>query len=285
MEVILGKKAGFCGGVINSVTKSIDLLKDNKDLFCLGEIVHNKQVVSSLEEKGMTFIDSLDEVKDGSKVVIRAHGVPKEVYEEAEKRNIHLFDLTCPKVLLIHKEAEDLVKDGYYVILIGKADHPEIIGTISYCNEDSLIIENQHDVDKAVEFVLNKGYKKVALLCQTTYSLNKFFELEDILKEKFEGLDFKILNTICNATELRQKETEELSKQVDAMIIIGGKNSSNTTKLYEIAEKNTKTYLIETVDDLDDSIFKYDVVGVTAGASTPKESIDDVLAYLNKEKL
>ena len=169
--------------------------------------------------------------------------------------------------------------------MIGKKDHPEIIGTISYCNDNSMIIENQQDVDKAVDFVLNSGFEKVALLCQTTYSLNKFFEIEDILKEKFESLDFKILNTICNATELRQKETEELSKQVDAMVIIGGKNSSNTTKLYEIAEHNTKTYLIETVDDLDESIFNYNVVGVTAGASTPKESIDDVLYYLNKEKL
>ena len=285
MEVILGKKAGFCGGVINSVTKSIDLLKNNKDLYCLGEIVHNRQVVSDLEKRGMTFVESLDELEDGSKVVIRAHGVPKEVYEEAEKRNIQLFDLTCPKVLLVHKEADDFVKDGYYVILIGKKDHPEIIGTISYCNDDSLIIENQHNVDKVVDFVLNKGYKKVALLCQTTYSLNKFLEIEAILKDKFKELDFKILNTICNATELRQKDTEELSKKVDAMIIIGGKNSSNTTKLYEIASNNTKTYLIETVADLDDSIFEYDVVGVTAGASTPEESINEVVDFLNKEKL
>ena len=285
MNIILGKKAGFCGGVINSVNKSNELLDKYNDLYCLGEIVHNKQVVQSLEDKGMTFVESLSEVKDGSNVVIRAHGVPKSVYEEAGRRNINLFDLTCPKVLLIHKEAEDLVNDGYYIILVGKKDHPEIIGTISYCNEDSLIIENQQDVDNVVEFVLNKGYKRVALLCQTTYSLSKFKEIEEMLKIDFKDLDFKIINTICNATELRQKETEELSREVDAMIIIGGKNSSNTKKLYEIASSNTVTYLIETVDELDDSIFEYENVGVMAGASTPKESIDDVITYLNNRKL
>ncbi len=285
MNIILGKKAGFCGGVINSVNKSNELLDKYNNLYCLGEIVHNTRVVKSLENKGMTFIESLDEVEDGSNVVIRAHGVAKEIYEEAERRNITLLDLTCPKVLLIHKEAEDLVKDGYYIILVGKKDHPEIIGTISYCNEDSLIIESQRDVDKLVEYVINKGINKVALLCQTTYSMSKFKEIEEMLNNSFKDIEFKVVNTICNATELRQTETEELSKQVDAMVIIGGKNSSNTKKLYEIAEANTKTYLIETVDELDSSIFEYENVGVMAGASTPKESIDEVIEYLNKEKL
>ena len=285
MNIILGKKAGFCGGVINSVNKSNELLDEYNNLYCLGEIVHNTRVVKSLEDKGMTFIESLDEVKDGSNVVIRAHGVAKNIYEEAERRNITLLDLTCPKVLLIHKEAEDLVKDGYYIILVGKKDHPEIIGTISYCNEDSLIIESQQDVDKVVEYVINKGINKVALLCQTTYSMSKFKEIEEMLNNSFKDIEFKVVNTICNATELRQTETEELSKQVDAMVIIGGKNSSNTKKLYEIAEANTKTYLVETVDELDPSILEYDNVGVMAGASTPKESIDEVIEYLNKEKL
>ncbi len=285
MNIILGKKAGFCGGVINSVNKSNELLDKYNNLYCLGEIVHNTRVVKSLEDKGMTFIESLDEVKDGSNVVIRAHGVAKSIYEEAERRNITLLDLTCPKVLLIHKEAEDLVKNGYYIILVGKKDHPEIIGTISYCNEDSLIIESQQDVDKVVEYVINKGLNKVALLCQTTYSMSKFKEIEEMLNNSFKDIEFKVVNTICNATELRQTETEELSKQVDAMVIIGGKNSSNTKKLYEIAEANTKTYLIETVDELDSSIFEYENVGVMAGASTPKESIDEVIEYLNKEKL
>ena len=285
MNIILGKKAGFCGGVINSVNKSNELLDEYNNLYCLGEIVHNTRVVKSLEDKGMTFIESLDEVKDGSNVVIRAHGVAKSIYEEAERRNITLLDLTCPKVLLIHKEAEDLVKDGYYIILVGKKDHPEIIGTISYCNEDSLIIESQQDVDKVVEYVINKGINKVALLCQTTYSMSKFKEIEKMLNNSFKDIEFKVVNTICNATELRQTETEELSKQVDAMVIIGGKNSSNTKKLYEIAEANTKTYLVETVNELDPSILEYETVGVMAGASTPKESIDEVIEYLNKEKL
>ncbi len=285
MNIILGKKAGFCGGVINSVNKSNELLDKYNNLYCLGEIVHNTRVVKSLEDKGMTFIESLDEVKDGSNVVIRAHGVAKSIYEEAERRNITLLDLTCPKVLLIHKEAEDLVKNGYYIILVGKKDHPEIIGTISYCNEDSLIIESQQDVDKVVEYVINKGLNKVALLCQTTYSMSKFKEIEEMLNNSFKDIEFKVVNTICNATELRQTETEELSKQVDAMVIIGGKNSSNTKKLYEIAEANTKTYLVETVDELDPSVLEYETVGVMAGASTPKESIDEVIEYLNKEKL
>ena len=282
MEIILGKRAGFCGGVINSVTKSNDLLNEYHNLYCLGEIVHNKVVVNHLEEKGMKFINSLDEVEDGSKVVIRAHGVPKEIYEEATKRKIELFDLTCPKVLLIHQEAEELVNNGYYVVVVGKKDHPEIIGTISYCNKDSIIIEDVSEVDSTIEYISNNHKDKVAVLSQTTYSVSKFLEIEKSFKEKLHGVDLKILNTICNATELRQQETDEMSKNVDAMIIIGGKNSSNTKKLYEVADKNTKTYIIETVEDLTDDIFQYNKVGVMAGASTPKESIDEVLDFLNK---
>lgn len=281
MEIIVGKRAGFCGGVVNSVTKTQKLLDKEGKMYCLGEIVHNKQVVNSLKDKGLTVISSLDEVSDGSKVIIRAHGVAKSIYEEAASRNIELFDLTCPNVLKIHEKIESYVDNGYYVILVGNKNHPEVIGSLGFCNSDSLVIEDVDDTVAVINYIKLKEFKKVALFCQTTYSLEKFNKIEAILKEKLNDIDLKIMNTICNATELRQKETLELAKKVDAMIIIGGSNSSNTLKLFEIASKVCKSFLIETVDDIDFELNKDWKVGVMAGASTPKESIEDVIEYLN----
>lgn len=284
MGIILGKTAGFCGGVLNSVTKAQKYVSENDKVYCLGELVHNQQVVDKLKAEGLVFINSLDEVEDGSKVIIRAHGVPKDVYDIAKKRKIELYDLTCPKVLKIHNEAINYVNDGYYIVLIAHKDHPEVLGTISFCDNDSFIVEKLEDINSCIESIEKSLKKKVAILAQTTYSVDLFHEISELIKDKL-GVDYAILinNTICNATELRQKEVKEMAEDVEAMIIIGGKNSSNTQKLFNISsEKCPNSYLIETVDDLSEDIGKFKKVGVMAGASTPKESIDEVINYLNR---
>ena len=281
MNIVVGKLAGFCGGVINSVSKTDKLLEDGIKTYCLGELVHNKQVVDKLKDKGLVFIDTLEEVEDGSRVIIRAHGVTKETYELAKKKNLDIIDLTCPNVLRIHEKAIKLVEDDFFIVLIAQKDHPEAIGTISFCGKDSVILEDKNGISEVVRLFKNSGKNKLAVISQTTYSMLKFEELVEELKNQLNDYEINIDNTICSATELRQKETSKLSEEVDAMIIIGGKNSSNTKKLYDIASSKCKnTYIVETIDDLKEDMSVFDIVGVMAGASTPKESIDEVVDYL-----
>lgn len=280
MKISIGKLAGFCGGVTNSVNKSYKLLDEYDNLYCLGELVHNQQVVDELESKGIKFVDSLDEVPQGSRVIIRAHGVPVSIYEEAKERELELFDLTCPKVLAIHDLAKNLVNDGNYIVLVAQKDHPEAIGTISFCGEYSTIVECVEDVDNLRSLFSDSKLDKLAIICQTTFSVKKFKEICDEIGKVIDNVE--VHDTICNATSMRQQETEEISRSVDAMIIIGGANSSNTKKLYEIAKNNNdNTFIVQTVDELKDNDFsKYEHIGVMAGASTPKKSIDEVIEYL-----
>lgn len=284
MEILVGKTAGFCYGVKRAIDGAKSEIKKTKDpIYCLGEIVHNKQVVEELENEGITFIEDIKDAKGNT--IIRAHGVPEEIYKEAEKRNIEIKDYTCPNVLKIHKIAEEYSKKGYYVFLCGSKKHPENIGTKSYCKENSYIIEKEDDTLKALEKLEKTGIKKLLLISQTTYSLEKLYIIEEIIKNELpKNIELVVKNTICKATELRQKETEELSKKVDSMIIIGGKNSSNTKKLYEIASKNCKnTICIETKDELKKELYKdSEKIGIMAGASTPQKSIDEVVNFFNK---
>lgn len=284
MEILVGKTAGFCYGVKRAIDGAKSEIKESKkQIYCLGEIVHNKQVIEELENEGITFIEDIKDAK--GKIIIRAHGVPDEIYKEAEKNNIELKDYTCPNVLKIHKIAEEYSKKGYYVFLCGSKKHPENIGTISYCKENLYIIEKEDDTLKALEKLEKTGIKKLLLISQTTYSLEKFYIIEEIIKNELpRNIDLVVKNTICKATELRQKETEEISKKVDSMIIIGGKNSSNTKKIYEIALKNCKnTICIETKEELKKESYKdSEKIGIMAGASTPQKSIDEVVNLLNK---
>ena len=281
MNIVVGKLAGVCGGVINSVSKTDKLLEDGIKTYCLGELVHNKQVVDKLKDKGLAFIDTLEEVEDGSRVIIRAHGVTKETYELAKKKKLDIIDLTCPNVLRIHEKAIKLVEEDFFIVLIAQKDHPEAIGTISFCGKDSVILEDKNGISEVVRLFKNSSKNKVAVISQTTYSMLKFDELVEELKNQLNDYEINIDNTICSATELRQKETSKLATEVDAMIIIGGKNSSNTKKLYDIASSKCKnTYIVETIDDLKEDMSIFDIVGVMAGASTPKESIDEVVDYL-----
>lgn len=281
MEYIVGKTAGFCFGVRNAVEKAKESLEVEKEMCCLGEIVHNKDVVSELEDMGMEFIESIDENVSGKTTIIRAHGVSKEIYDIAESRNIKLIDLTCPFVLKIHKMVDEAQKNGNYIFVVGAKKHPETIGTAGFCGDNYSVIEQEEDIDEAINSLLNSGIKKLFVVVQTTFNMEKFNCFSEIIKNKLENKDVfvEIQNTICLATKERQDETAKISKEVDYMIVIGGKNSSNTKKLYEISKANCdKTICIESYKEIDtDDLRNSKKVGIMAGASTPKSSIDKVI--------
>lgn len=286
MEIILGKTAGFCYGVKRAVEGAKNELNNEEKVNCLGEIVHNKQVIKQLEERGMSFIDNINQAEN--KVIIRAHGVPKDVYIYAQHEQIDVKDYTCPNVLKIHEIVEKYSNNGYYIFLCGSEHHPENIGTVSYCGNNYYVVENEKGVKKALKKFQNSRMNKVLLISQTTYSVEKFIVIRNILEKKLpKNVELIVKNTICKATELRQKETEEISNRVEYMIIIGGKNSSNTRKLYEIAKENCKNSIcIETKNELDMIVVnKYKSIGIMAGASTPEESIKDVVNEIKENNL
>lgn len=285
MEIVVGKNAGFCYGVKRAVDGAKEELKNKTgDICCLGEIVHNKDVVKSLEEQGMKFIESISDARETT--IIRAHGVPQEVYKKASELNINIKDYTCPKVLKIHEIAEQYVQKDFYIMLTGSKKHPETIGTISFCGNNYFVIENEEMLETAIhQFNLAK-IKKLLLISQTTFSVEKFSRIKDKITNLIsKDVDFIVKNTICPATKIRQEEVAELSKQVDKMIIIGGKNSSNTKKLFEVAKKFCENSIcIENERELDLGFFKEtDKVGIMAGASTPQESIEAVKKSLEKD--
>lgn len=283
MEIIIGKTAGFCFGVSNAVNKTEEQLKNKNNVFCLGELVHNKQVTSELESKGLIVIDNIEKAKQN--VIIRAHGEPKETYIKAKKLELDILDLTCPKVLKIHKIAEEYADNGFYILLVGQKNHPEAIGTISYCGENSEVIEKEEDIENALNNFYSKNLSKLLVIAQTTFSLEKFNNIVLLIKEKINTqiIELEIKRTICDATKLRQEETKELAQKVDVMIIVGGKHSSNTNKLYQISKQYCKnSILIETKGELDvKDVKKFQKIGIMAGASTPKKSIETVVEMLN----
>ena len=273
--VEVGKTAGFCGGVSLCIKRLNEEIDINDVVYCLGEVVHNKDVVSDFEEKGVIFVDCLDDIPDGSIVAFRAHGVVKSIYEDAEKRGMRIVDLTCPKVFNIRNIVKPYLDDAY-VILIAQKTHPEALSTISFCGDNSCIVEDISDLD------LSKmnNFSRVVVIAQTTFNEKKFLEYCDIIKNKFNG-EVIVNNTICNATHIRQEETKDMAKNKDTMIIIGGKNSSNTRKLYDISsEFCTNTLICENIFDLDVSKV-FGNIGIMAGASTPKNVIDEVFKAVN----
>lgn len=290
ISIEVGKNAGFCGGVNLCVKRLEELTDKYNDLYCLGDIVHNPQVIEHFKNKGLNIVNNIDDVM-GDKLVIRAHGAPKEVYDIANERNIKIYDLTCPKVLNIRKVVQKYINDDTFIVLVAQKNHAEAIGTISFCGNNSCIVENIDELNNLiVNLKDNNNIKDVVLISQTTFNEKFFLEYCEIIKK---GLGSKINviinNTICNATSIRQKEVESLAKNKDCMIIIGGRKSSNTKKLYDISlNVCDNTILIENVEELDiDQIKQYSSFGITAGASTPKETIEEVvkeIKELNKSK-
>ena len=281
MEIIVGKTSGFCLGVANTVKRAYEELeKSNERLFCLGEIVHNERVVDELSRKGMVFVQNVDDAPNGSRLIIRAHGEPKETYEIAKQKSLNLIDLTCGKIKVIRSKIEKANGEAF-IVLIGKKQHPETIGTISFAN-NGMIVENEEDFEELKEKVKKSSLNKIKILSQTTFNEEKFNELSNKINEYFPNYEVDIDNTICNATHERQEETKEIAKQVDYMKIIGGKNSSNTKELYNVAKDFCKNVaLIQDVKDLaNESLNNYSRIGIIAGASTSESSINEVVEFL-----
>ena len=278
MEVVLAKSSGFCFGVKRAVDRVYELLAENKKIYTYGPIVHNDDVVADLEEKGVKVLNTkeeLTELTEGS-VVIRAHGVPKEIYEIMEQKNIECIDATCPFVKRIHKIVEKESAEGRRIIVIGNAKHPEVEGIRGWCKTPATVIESR---EEALQFNGSKD-DKYCVVSQTTFNYKKFQELVEIFQKK--GYDIIVANTICSATEERQKEASELAAKADVMIVIGGTHSSNTRKLYELCKSECEnTYYIQTLADLQLELpNSVELVGITAGASTPNKIIEEVQNYV-----
>ena len=278
MEVILAKTAGFCFGVKRAVdTVYKEAGKEN--VYTYGPIIHNEQVVSDLEKKGVSVLRTKEELEHLEKgtVIIRSHGVAKEIYDLIEKKGLTLVDATCPFVKKIHKVVQKASEEGKEIIIVGSAEHPEVEGIRGWCNGKVEIIANMEDVK---EMTLSEP---ACLVSQTTFNYKKFKDLVEIISQK--GYDIEVCNTICNATEERQMEAKSIAANVDAMIVIGDKHSSNSQKLFEISNKECKnTFFVQTLKDLDlkpfESIGK---VGITAGASTPQKIIKEVHASMTEK--
>lgn len=280
MEVIVGKTSGFCFGVDNAVKGAQKVIKDNGSVYCLGEIIHNEQVIKSLEDYGMITVDNLNDIPEGEKVIFRAHGEAKKVYEMAEKKNLKIFDFTCPKVKAIHMKVQR-EKENSFIIIIGKKNHPEIIGTKGFAGENSYVVESEDDILDAYMEYEKTNLGRVYVFSQTTFSSSKFDKIVEEIQTNFYEADVFVDKTICDSTENRQQETRELSKKVNKIIIIGGKNSSNTKELAKVAEENcNQVYLVQTVDDLNGVEFSSeDKIGIMAGASTPEKSIEQIVDF------
>ena len=283
MNIIIGKNSGFCAGVKYTVTKAEkELDKEKNGLDCLGEIIHNNQVIDILSKKGLRTIDSIENAKN--KVIIRAHGVSKDVYNYAKENKIELIDLTCPNVLKIHDQVQKYSNDNYFIFLLGIKNHPETIGTYSFCSKNCYLIENISDIDDAIINLKNSNLKNLLIISQTTFSVKLFDEIvSEVLKRIGKDYNIHVEKSICNATDLRQQEAKEISSKVDLMIIIGGKNSSNTKKLYEVSKINCENVIhIETKNDLDAGFIKnFKNIGIIAGASTPDFIINEVVDFCN----
>lgn len=281
MEVILAKSRGFCFGVKRAVDTVYGQIGKTGKLYTYGDIVNNEEVVGDLKMKGVSVINDMEELKQAEKgtVIIRAHGVGKAVYEAIEKEGFTLMDATCPFVKRIHKIVEEESKKGTQIVVIGNPAHPEVVGIAGWCHSPAIILETIEEAEK----IALKGAQNVCIVSQTTFNYNKFQELVEIINKK--GYDIIVLNTICNATEERQTEAAEIARDVDAMIVIGGRNSSNTQKLFEICKNEcNNTYYIQTVKDLDITCFEsIDSVGITAGASTPNKIIEEVQKNVRNE--
>ncbi len=276
MEVVVAKTAGFCFGVqraVDQVYKQIG--EPGNRVYTYGPIVHNDEVVADLREKGVEVLNSLDELEkleEGGTVVIRAHGVGRKVYELLDRPGIRLVDATCPFVKKIHRIVGEQQALGRRVVIVGDPKHPEVQGIRGWGDGRTLVIQ---DAGELGSLPVSPG-EPLSIVAQTTFNYNKFQELVEKFKKK--GYDINVLNTICNATQERQVEAKRIASAVDAMIVIGGRNSSNTQKLYEICQKECKnTYFIQTLGDFNpECVNSVRNVGITAGASTPKQIIEEV---------
>lgn len=274
MKIIVDSNAGFCFGVKNAVTKTLETIEESgqKKVLTYGPLIHNKQVTEDLQKRGVVEINDLsDDIDSDSLLIIRSHGLPKSVFDEINAKGLKYINCTCPYVSRIHKIVQEKYKDGYKILIAGDNKHPEVIGINGWCHNEAIVLDDEKMVDKL------PYYDKICLVAQTTFSKNLWHRIKERVKDKFN--EAEIFDTICSATENRQKSVAELAEKVDVMLVIGGFNSSNTKKLYEISKNICpETYHIETAEDLPkEKLMKAGTIGITAGASTPDWIIKEVI--------
>ena len=281
MEITVAKSAGFCFGVKRAVDSVYKELEENSGkIYTFGPIIHNEQVVEDLNKRGIEVIDTVEqlkEIKEGT-VVIRSHGVAKEIYDILEQQKLKMVDATCPFVKKIHNIVLDESNNGKTIIIIGNDNHPEVEGIKGWVNGEVIVINKEEQIEK----LSLPEQTKACIVSQTTFNHNKFKYLVEIIRKK--GYDITVVNTICNATHVRQVEAQKISSKVDGMIVIGGKNSSNTQKLYDICRNECEnTFYVQTVKDLNlHELKSLKSIGITAGASTPKKIIEEVQKLCQK---
>ena len=279
MEVNLAKTAGFCFGVRRAVDKVYEEA-GKEQVYTYGPIIHNSEVVSDLEQRGIKVLHSREELEKISEctVIIRSHGEAKDIYELIRQKGLHLVDATCPFVLKIHRIVEKASAEGKQILIIGSAEHPEVEGIRGWCSKDVHVISDAEGLSE-----IDLGCKPTCVVSQTTFNYNKFQDIVEIIKEK--SYHIEVCNTICNATEERQLEAKSIAHDVDAMIVIGDRQSSNSQKLYEISKKECgNTFFVQTLKDMDLKLFESTgKVGITAGASTPEKIIKEVHASMTEK--
>lgn len=277
MEVRLAKSAGFCFGVKRAVEQVYNQTETDKKIYTYGPIIHNEEVVKDLEKRGVQVLEeeNLDEVKEGT-VIIRSHGVEKAVCDKIQSLGLECIDATCPFVKRIHMVVEKESASGKQIVIVGSPLHPEVIGIMGWSSTPAIVIETE---EEAEDFKLEED-KEICVVSQTTFNYIKFHKIVEKILDK--GYNVSVVNTICNATEERQTEAREIAKEADVMIVIGGRHSSNTRKLYEICARECEhTYFIQTLADLKLELPKsVGLVGITAGASTPNNIIEEVQNYV-----
>ena len=287
LKIYLASPRGFCAGVkraIEIVEKSLN--KYGKPVYVRHEIVHNKQVVNDLKEKGAIFIEELSDIKDNTRpVIFSAHGVPKSVPKEAKEKKLSFVDATCPLVSKVHRESEQLYKRGYDVILIGHNNHPEVIGTMGQLPDGSIkLIETAADVDL---LKVENFSKPLAYITQTTLSVDDTAEIINKLKRKFPNIKQPIKEDICYATTNRQKAVKEIAPKCDMFFVIGSRNSSNSVRLVEVAKKAgcKKSLLMHSEQKIPmDELMNSETVGISSGASAPDHLIQKLLEHLKKDR-
>lgn len=282
MKVELAEKAGFCFGVKRAVDTVYREAAGDMPVYTYGPIIHNEEVIADLEQKGVRVVENLKQAEalTPGTIIIRSHGVSQQEDQRLRQSGLHVVDATCPFVKKIHRFVREYTEKGYFIVIVGNAAHPEVQGIVGWSDaEHTAVIQTAQE---AANLDI-KDKEKVCVVAQTTFNYNKFQDLVEIIRKK--GYDIIVHNTICSATQERQKAAKVLSAKVDAMIVIGGNGSSNTRKLYEICSERCKnTYFIQTKEDLDYSDFsRFDYVGITAGASTPNNIIEEVQKYVRNE--
>ena len=283
MKLTIAKSAGYCFGVKRAVNMVYQEAEEAKvPVYTYGPIIHNEEVVRDLKQRGVHVVRELKELENlpKGKIIIRSHGISRREHEAMKACGFEVLDATCPFVLKIHRLVEKYSKEGYRIVIAGNEHHPEVEGILGWVEgQPAYTVTSQEGIEK---LPLKEG-EKVCLVAQTTFNYNKFQELVEIIKKK--GYDISVLDTICNATEERQTEARKIAAESDLMIVIGDKHSSNTQKLYEISKKEcANTYYIQTSKDMDyQQIQSINNVGITAGASTPNNIIEEVSKNVRNE--